>query len=69
MRRGPLKAKERMRGWEEKAAPLEKPLVDQNLTVSRAGVGTNSSGCDIPARPTSTATQEGKPAVSCCCFH
>lgn len=28
----PMKGKERMWGWEEKATPLEKPLVNQNLT-------------------------------------
>lgn len=27
-----MKGKERMWGWGEKAAPLEKPLVNQNLT-------------------------------------
>lgn len=28
----PMKGKERIWGWEEKATPLEKPLVNQNLT-------------------------------------
>lgn len=28
----PMKGKERMRGWEEKAAPLQNPLVNQNST-------------------------------------